>query len=70
MNGKQQPKPSLRPCATCACFVPAHFDTFKVRMPRCHLNPPSPRVPYHDQSSWPVVPEEGGGCWQWKERAQ
>jgi hypothetical protein len=66
MSKEPTPKPApLPPCNTCRWFV---ARALKDNYSRCHAAPPYPRVPYHDQSSWPVVPETGGGCRLWEER--
>lgn len=59
---------ALPPCRTCRWFVAAHYDAAKDKHPRCHLNPPVPQAVYHDKATWPVVPEQGGGCGQWEEK--
>jgi hypothetical protein len=48
--------------------VAAYSDAAKEKHARCHLNPPTPQAVYFNQAVWPVVPEQGGGCSQWKER--
>ena len=51
----------LEPCKTC------RWGIWEQGVRRCHLNPPSVRFPYDNMSAWPVVPETGGGCREWKE---
>lgn len=62
LNSKpSQRNGGLEPCCSCRYYVRVN------ELARCHLNPPQIRVPYDNMSAWPVVPDRGGGCGQWKE---